>query len=96
MNRFLRCQRKNDIQDMRKYIRTHLDESIMDENFCDTDPLLIWTSIRPWVALNISCWDILCDKAKWNTYDSPLTANDHNSNNLHAYKIQVSKILLHN
>ena len=46
--------KKNDIQDKEKSFLTHLDESVMDENFCDTDPLLIWTSIRPWVALNIS------------------------------------------
>ena len=88
--------KKNDILDKEKSISTHLDESIMDQNICDADPSLIWTSIRPWVALNISCWDILCDKAKWTTYNSPLTANNYNSQNLNAYKIQVNTILWHN
>ena len=88
--------KKNDILDKEKSISTHLDESIMDQNICDADPSLIWTSIRPLVALNISCWDILCDKAKWTTYNSPLTANNYNSQNLNAYKIQVNTILWHN
>lgn len=88
--------KKNDIPNKEKSISTHLDESTMDENLRDTDSLLTWTSIRPWVALNISCWDILCDKAKWTTYNSPSTANNYNSQNLHAYKIQVNKISMHN
>ena len=88
--------KKNDIPNKEKSISTHLDESTMDENLRDTDSLLTWTSIRPWVAQNISCWDILCDKAKWTTYNSPSTANNYNSQNLHAYKIQVNKISMHN
>ena len=36
----------------------------VNDDFTDSDPVLLWTTIRPWAALNISCWDFLCDKAR--------------------------------
>ena len=58
------------------------------EDTADSDPLMIWTAIRPWVALNISCWDLLCDKAKW--AEDPLHTNGQNSLQSQTYKLQVS------
>ena len=70
-----------------------LSELIMADNIYDTDPVIIWTSIRPWVASNISCWDILCDKGKWADYPSVSMSHNHNHENAFAYKIQVNMFL---
>ena len=65
----------------------------MADNIDDTDPVMIWTSIRPWVASNISCWDILCDKGKWADYPSVSMTHNHDQENAFAYKIQVNMFL---
>ena len=63
----------------------------MTEQSNESDPLLLWTSIRPWAALNISCWDFLCDKAKWAEYPGKCKkGDDRYSLKSKAYKIQVS------
>ena len=65
----------------------------MADNIYDTDPVMIWTSIRPWVASNISCWDILCDKGKWADYPSVSMTHNHDQENAFAHKIQVNLFL---
>ena len=60
------------------------------EDIADSDPLMIWTAIRPWAALNISCWDFLCDKAKWAEYPLHTNNDQKNSLQLQTYKLQVS------
>ena len=61
----------------------------MNEELTESDQVLVWTSIRPWAALNISCWDFLCDKAKWAEYPCYADEKDQYSLNSKAYKIQV-------
>ena len=64
----------------------------MTEQSNESDPLFLWTSIRPWAALNISCWDFLCDKAKWAEYPGNCKkGDDRYSLKSKAYKIQVSE-----
>ena len=70
-----------------------LTELKMADNIDDTDPVMIWTSIRPWVASNVSCWDILCDKGKWADYPSVSMTHNHDQENAFAYKIQVNMFL---
>ena len=65
----------------------------MADNIYNTDPAIIWTSIRPWVASNISCWDILCDKGKWADYPSGSMMYNHHQEEAFAYKIQVNTFL---
>ena len=55
-----------------------------------SDPLLMWSTIRPWAALNISCWDFLCDKAKWAEYSS--SSEQINSMESQTYKLQVAPV----
>ena len=71
------------------YNPTHGSPSEVIDNSLDTDPLLVWSSVRPWAALNISCWDFLCDKAKWAEFPYISMEKNQYLQNVHAYKIQV-------
>ena len=62
----------------------------MGDNTFETDPAIIWGSIRPWIASNISYWDFLCDKGKWASYPYGSVAHEPNCENAFAYKIQVN------
>jgi hypothetical protein len=66
-----------------------ISEFEMNEELTESDQVLVWTSIRPWAALNISCWDFLCDKAKWAEYPCDPNEKDQYNMNPKAYKIQV-------
>ena len=66
-----------------------ISEFEMNEELTESDQVLVWTSIRPWAALNISCWDFLCDKAKWAEYPFDRNEKDQYNLNPKAYKIQV-------
>ena len=77
------------IQNGTDYDTTYVSHSEVSDNALDTDPVLVWSSVRPWAALNISCWDFLCDKAKWAEYPGISIAKNQYLQNAHAYKIQV-------
>ena len=60
-----------------------------NEDIADSDPVLVWTAIRPWAASNISCWDFLCDKAKWAERPPLSTKQRKHSLESQTYKLQV-------
>ena len=61
----------------------------VNDDFTDSDPVLLWTTIRPWAALNISCWDFLCDKARVAEYPNHSTKKGNYTLRSQTYKIQV-------
>ena len=69
----------------------NINEFEIGEELTDTDPVLVWTAIRPWAASNISCWDFLCDKAKWAEYPFDSDKKAKHSLKSQTYKIQVRK-----
>ena len=72
--------------------KTDVDNFDINIGARTSDPLLMWSTIRPWAALNISCWDFLCDKAKWAEYSS--SSEQINSMESQTYKLQVAPVYI--
>ena len=72
----------------------NINEFGMGEDFTDSDPFLVWAAIRPWAASNVSCWDFLCDKAKWAEYPFHCDKTGKHPLKSQTYKIQVPKASL--
>ena len=70
--------------------QTDIDSFDTNLDMRSADPRLMWSAIRPWAALNISCWDFLCDKAKWAEYSS--CSEEINSLESQTYKLQVTTV----